>query len=63
LFFSACKPSDGHSRQSEESKPLDFGNPGHLRIRDFRQERIRTVLHQFCQRKATTDFHRAYPEG
>lgn len=36
---------------------LDYWCVGHLRFRNFQQERFRAVLYQLRQRKVATDFH------
>ena len=57
------QPSHGGPRRPEEGKPLDPGDPGHLRVRDLPEERLRAVLHQLCQREASADLHRAHPQS
>ena len=60
LLFSslpARKRSDAASLQLENVRPPYDRDPGHLRLRDLPEERVRAVLHQLCQREAAADIH------
>ena len=52
-----------HPIQVQTTEKAEPWHPRHLRLRDLSEERLRTVLHQLCQREAATDFHRADAES
>lgn len=47
------KPSAGEPVHRVRDERPDDGHPRHLRFRDLRQQRLRAVLHQLRQRKAS----------
>lgn len=64
-FFLSIENQRCNANWLQESKKRNskFGHFRHLRVWNFPEEWLWTILHQFCQRKIAANFHRTHSKS